>query len=253
MFAYSELKSFFRELIGRCDVFTFAGAVDAGRAGTPRTAILRHDVDVDVEAAVALTEVEAELGIRSTLFFLTGADTYNLASATNRRHLRRLAENGFEVALHFDPLLYPDCGDDELMPALQREADWLADISGQPVRSVSLHNPSTHGRYPRFEGFLNAYDPMFFDPDFYLSDSCMSFRGKDPFEFVKKADEHALQVLLHPLLYSETGALYPELFGRFLNRFADRIDETLQVNATYVEQMGGRSLMQSACAGEAAR
>jgi hypothetical protein len=242
MFAYSELRRFFGELLRHSDVMPFAAAVDAGRAGTPRTTILRHDIDIDVEAAVALTAIEQEFGIRSTLFFLTSCDTYNLATATNRVHLRRLAEQGFEVALHFDPLVYSAQSDDDLLSAVRREAEWLGDISGQAVRSISIHNPSIHGRFPRFEGFINAYDPEFFDPDFYLSDSCMSFRGKDPLEFVRKAEGHGLQILLHPFHYSEAGGGYPEAYRQFLERFAARIGETMKVNHAYVRQMEGRSL-----------
>ena len=242
MFAYRELRRFFEELLKHSEVFSFAGAIEAGRVGTARTTILRHDVDIDVDAAAALADVEAEYGIRSTFFFLTGCDTYNVASAASRRHLRRLAERGFEIALHFDPLLYPELGDDELLPAARREAEWLSQIADAPVRALSLHNPSTHGRYPRFDGFINAYDPPFFDPEFYLSDSCMGFRDKDPFDFVRLAGQHGLQVLLHPFHYSDTGGGYPECYAAFLKRFAKRIDDTMQVNQTYVRQMAGRPL-----------
>jgi hypothetical protein len=242
MFAYFELRRFYEELVRHSEVFSFAGASEAGRVGTPRTTIMRHDVDIDVEAAVAMAGIEAEYGISSTFFFLTGCDTYNVASAANRRHLRRLTEQGFEVALHFDPLLYPELGDGELLPAARREADWLAEIAGQPVRSLSLHNPSMHGRYPAFEGFANAYDPLFFDPDFYLSDSCMSFRGKDPFEFVRRAERHGLQILLHPFHYSETGGGYPEGYRQYFERLAARIGETMKVNPAFVSQTDGRSL-----------
>jgi hypothetical protein len=243
MFAYSQLRRFFEALRRHSDVFSFAGAVDSGRVGTPRTTIMRHDVDIDVEAAVAMAGVEEELGIRSTFFFLVGCDTYNVATAANRAHLRRLAERGFEVALHFDPLLYSDRPDGALAAAADREAEWLADISGAPVRSVSIHNPSVHGRYPRFDKYINAYDPDYFDADRYLSDSCMGFRGKDPLEFVRKAEHECLQILLHPFHYSGSGGGYPECYAEFLKRFAARIDETMQVNPTYVSQMGGRSLL----------
>lgn len=244
MFAYSQLRQFFEELLRHSEVMSFAAAVDSGRAGTPRTTILRHDVDIDVDAAAAIAGIEQEYGISSTFFFLTGCDTYNVATATNRAHLRGLAERGFEVALHFDPLVYPAQSDDDLLAAVRREADWLGDISGQAVRSISVHNPSIHGRFPRFEGFINAYDREYFDPDFYLSDSCMSFRGKDPLEFVRKAERHGLQILLHPFHYSENGGGYPEGYRQYFERLAARIGETMKVNHGYVSQMDGRSLIE---------
>lgn len=243
MFAYRDVKLFFGELLKHSEVFSFASVIDAGRVGTPRTTIMRHDVDIDIEAAVELAQIEAECGIRSTFFFLTGCDTYNVASSINRRHLQKLATEGFDIGLHFDPLLYPELTNDDLLPAVRKEVNWLSSIAGRQVLSISLHNPSTHGRYPLFPGFINAYEPDFFDPDFYLSDSCMQFRDKDPLEFIRKAEHHCLQILLHPFHYSEAGAGYPECYSAFLKRFAARIHESMQVNKTYVRQMNGRPLL----------
>src|SRR5579859_3672042 len=68
--------------------------------------ILRHAVDLDILPARRLAELEAEVGVRSTFFFLVSGHTYNPASIQNRPHLRALVNLGFEIGLHFDPTLY---------------------------------------------------------------------------------------------------------------------------------------------------
>lgn len=246
MFSYKELREFFAKLSATATVLPFDAAARQGMLTSANTVIMRHDIDVDIYAAMRVAEIESEFDIRSTFFFLTGCEMYNLASPAGRQALRSLVENGFEVGLHFDPLLYPEASGQGLSTAVEREAAWIADISGQAVRSISLHNPSVHKQFPRFDGFINAYDPAFFDPDFYMSDSCMGFRGKDPFKFVELVRERSLQILLHPFHYSEDGGGYPGLYRAYIDRLARRIDDAMQVNSTFVQQMGGRPLIEVA-------
>ena len=58
----------------------------AGFDGAPADGdlILRHDVDLSLEAAVAMAEVEAEAGAWSTWFLMTRSVFYNLDSAAGR-------------------------------------------------------------------------------------------------------------------------------------------------------------------------
>jgi hypothetical protein len=62
----------------------------------------------------------------------------------------------------------------------------------------------------------------------------MSFRGKDPFTFVEAARERPVQVLLHPLHYTDAGQSYPEIFADRLRDIAHRMDEEfLRYNRGY--------------------
>src|SRR5438270_703082 len=62
--------------------------------------ILRHDVDLSLEAAVALAELEAEENVWSTWFMMTRSIFYNLDSAEGERTLNRLRELGHRVGHH---------------------------------------------------------------------------------------------------------------------------------------------------------
>jgi hypothetical protein len=70
--------------------------------GTKPPAFMRHDVDVDIAAAVALAEVDASLGFASTFFVSLQSPFFNLLSTPGLRSIERLAEMGHEIAAHID-------------------------------------------------------------------------------------------------------------------------------------------------------
>ena len=62
--------------------------------------LLRHDVDLSLDAALEMAELEAELGARSTYLLMTQSVFYNLGSSQGRRALNRLRELEHGVGLH---------------------------------------------------------------------------------------------------------------------------------------------------------
>ena len=62
--------------------------------------ILRHDIDLSLDAALRLAELEAAAGARATYFLMTESVFYNLASDEGERTLERLRELGHRVGLH---------------------------------------------------------------------------------------------------------------------------------------------------------
>jgi len=237
IFSYAEFTQFVHHMKDIGKVIPFVEWDHSSNA-----ILLRHDVDFDIEAAYQLALVEAECDIRSTFFFLTTCHTYNPFSSTNRNKLREMSKMGFEIGLHFDPTIYGDANREDLTAFVNHEAGMLTSIIGTPVNSISLHNPSVHGLYPLFEGYCNAYDPKFFSDKSYISDSRMDFRGKNPYEFVEKVKEHPIQILLHPLHYSEHRLSYPEIFYEHLKKYANDIHDAFLINSTYSKQISPMDL-----------
>ena len=147
-----------------------------------------------------------------------------------------MADMGFEIGLHFDPTVYGDADDERLQHYADREAEMLADVVGRRVESISLHFPSVHGRFPILAGYRNAYDPRIFSDDCYLSDSLMAFRGKDPFEFVARAKDRTIQILLHPMHFSESARTYLQTIHASLGVWLDDFDHSFRANKTYAAQ-----------------
>lgn len=211
------------------------------RAPTGCGIILRHDVDIHVRPAYEMSRIEKGCGVTSTYFFLTTSNTYNVNSAENRKLIKEMADDDFEIGLHFDPTVYGDITNEELQKKVETEAALIELVSERKVHSISLHNPSIHGQYPVFDGFINAYDPKFFQPDNYMSDSRLSFRDKVPIEFIEKARNTRLQVLLHPMFYMESGT-YVGLIEGLVYAYVDELDYSCSLNPQYQEEIGGRSL-----------
>lgn len=226
-FKYESLKEFILFMKGITKIISFTNWDGCN------CIILRHDVDFDLRAAYNLSLIEKECGVESTFFIMTTCDTYNPLSARNRQMLLEMANNDFEIGLHFDPTIYGDIPSNELKNKVGMEAKILESIIDQKIKSISLHNPSVNGQYPLFKGYINAYHKDFFTDESYLSDSCMNFRGKDPLEFILKAKEEPIQILLHPLHYTENGENYIGIFRKFILNLTKTIDKNFKVNPTY--------------------
>ena len=72
---------------------------------TDGTVILRHDVDLSLDAALRMAELEHDAGASATYFLMTESVFYNLDSSEGVAAIARLRELGHRVALH---AVYPN-------------------------------------------------------------------------------------------------------------------------------------------------
>ncbi|MFO7618473.1 MAG: hypothetical protein R6W91_02275, partial [Thermoplasmata archaeon] len=124
--------------------------------------ILRHDVDLDIRSARALSKLEKKLNVLSTYFIMASNYYYNPLFPGNSNILREIASDGFEIGLHFDPSIYGNIKPGELLKKVKTECAVLENAAGVPITSISLHNPSLNGMYPMFRGYKNAYSKEIF-------------------------------------------------------------------------------------------
>lgn len=201
--------------------------------------LLRHDIDFDINKAFILSQIENDMEVKSTYFVLTSSDYYNPASKQNRSLLQKMNNLGFEIGLHFDCSVYGEINLDQMTKKVQIEKSILEDIIGNQVPSISLHAPSVNNQFPVFEGYNNAYSDKFFNPERYISDSCMNFREKNIYEFINKAKTNLIQVLLHPIHFSNKGYNYVSIFYEyFKGRINDFDTEIRLLNKTYNKEIG---------------
>ena len=106
--------------------------------GEPREGdvILRHDIDLSLDAALRMAELEADAGAGATYFLMTGSVFYNLGSEEGERALGRLRELGHRVGLH---AVYPRLDLDDRF---------------DPV--IAWHNPDPEYMRAPVEGALNV-------------------------------------------------------------------------------------------------
>jgi hypothetical protein len=183
-----------------------------------RQLIVRHDVDVSLESACRMAEVERDLSVSATYLVLVRSEFYNPFSAAAERHLRRLVELGHEIGLHLDASLYGDAWGD-LEAAGARECALLEAVVGAPVRIVSFHRPAQRlvGLDRTLAGRHHAYQPRFATEIGYCSDSRGGWRHGRPLDHPAVAEGRALQLLTHPVWWD---AFAGEGVVDRLNRFA---------------------------------
>lgn len=193
---YGALLDRFREL-------GYAAVSYAAADPTAHHLILRHDIDMSIQAALPLAEVEAERGMQAHYFVLLRTEMYNPWSAAGRRDLLRLAAFGHEVGLHFDASLYPD-DDAAVDAAVAHECATLEALLDGKVALVSFHRPVRHlqGREGMVGGRRHAYEPRFFSEMGYCSDSRGGWHHGHPLDHPAVKSGHALQLLTHPIWWS---------------------------------------------------
>jgi len=175
--------------------------------------LLRHDVDLSLDAALQMAALEAEEGASATYFLMTESVFYNLASIEGVGAAARLRELGHRVGLH---AVYPTATLDERF---------------DPV--VAWHNPDPEYMAAPIPGAVNVMQEGFFDPPTYRSDSNQRWRSGCPHEELRSGGFPWLQLLTHPEIWVYPGAtmgatmramLDAERERRLVQLAEDRID-----------------------------
>lgn len=185
----------YRELLGHAKAggYRFTGFDGAPRDGD---LVLRHDVDLSLEAAVALAEVEAQAGAFSTWFLMTRSAFYNLDSARGEWALERLRALGGRIAHH---AVWPN-----------------VDLDARFEPLVAWHNPDPDYMSAPVAGATNVMAPPWFDPAHYRSDSNQRWRGECPHGSLARGEPSWLQLLTHPEIWVFEGATMRETMESFL-------------------------------------
>lgn len=176
---------------------------------------LRHDVDLSLEAALEMAELEADEGVATTYLLMTRSVFYNLASHEGERAIARLRELGHQVGLH------------AVHPEVELDARF------DPI--VAWHNPEPAFMTAPIDGVVNVMEQTHFDPATYRSDSNHRWRSGCPHDELRAAAFPWLQLLVHPEIWVYPGSTMAATMQAMLDaqrahRFAllrdDRIDLT---------------------------
>jgi hypothetical protein len=175
--------------------------------------LVRHDVDLSLDAALEMAELEAEEGAVATYLLMTGSVFYNLASHEGDNAIARLRALGHRVGLH---AVHPVA---------------ILDERFDPV--IAWHNPDPDYMTAPIDGAVNPMGDAYFAPDSYRSDSNQRWRSDCPHEGLRSARFAWLQLLVHPEIWVYPGATMGETMRAMLDaqrehRYAllaeDRID-----------------------------
>jgi len=158
---------------------------------------LRHDIDLSLDAALQMAELETEVGVLATYLLMTESVFYNLASGEGIAAIARLRELGHRVGLH---AVYPNVELDERFDGV-----------------VSWHNPESAYMSEQIPGATNVYAEPYFSPSAYRSDSNQHWRSGCPHEELRGGSFPWLQILVHPEIWVYQGATMGQTMRSMLN------------------------------------
>ena len=173
----------------------------------PGDVLLRHDVDLSLDAAVRVAELEAQHAVRATYFLMTRSAFYNLASHEGEDAIGRLRKLGHRVAHH---AVYPH-----------------VDLDARFDRVVAWHNPDPEFMTAPIDGATNVMSEPWFVPGHYRSDSNQYWRSGCPHEELARGDLEWVQLLTHPEIWVYPGQTMRETMLAMLDSARERDLERL--------------------------
>ncbi|WP_121742832.1 polysaccharide deacetylase family protein [Natronorubrum halophilum] len=230
-FSYDFYRTLLRSLQSRFEVRTLSEYPDCRSSNEP-IAFVRHDVDVCLDEAVTMAQVEYQLGISSTYMILPETSLYDLEA--KRDSLITIQDFGHEIGLHCDLDSEPSDSRNGtnsvgsgLLPEertqIEAARNRLESIGVGPIESLSFHQPTERllGGPPTVAGMVNAYSSELLSS--YISDSRGRWREGSPIRTVSTAsDVDTFQLLTHPVWWTHDHE--PPL--ERLSTVAKRIDVT---------------------------
>jgi hypothetical protein len=168
----------------------------------PGDLLLRHDVDLSLDAALTMAELEAKEGASATYFLMTESVFYNLASKEGAAAIAALRELGHRIGLH---AVYPSTArDDRFDPVL------------------AWHNPDPEYMRTPVDGVVNVMQEGWFDPPTYRSDSNHRWRSGCPHEELRAGSFPWLQLLTHPEIWVYRGSTMGQTMRAMLDAERER-------------------------------
>lgn len=205
--------------------------------------LLRHDIDLSVDAAYEMAKIEYELGIRATYFWRLNSTFYSLMSQHDHPKFKTIHDEwGHYCGLHFDPLFYEQNGL-ELYDGIKRDNAILSLIAGQEIKVLSQHRPASLGmtqdsaEHQELMRFF-AYNPRYTQGAKYISDSARNWREGDLTQHIGK--HHHIQVLVHPVWWGKEDKDWQstcrDVESRAANIIHGKMDIFIERNIGYLEK-----------------
>jgi hypothetical protein len=163
--------------------------------------LVRHDIDISVDAALEMAEIEHQLEVTTSYYVRLHCPLYNVMEQETLAKILAIQGMGHEMGLHYEAGFFEAMGRDPLQ-GITNDIDILEKLTGTRVQSISQHLPSLSRVYPElWEKYIDAYQPMLARDIPYFGDSgrhwregCISHKiGKYP----------RFHTLIHPYAWTK--------------------------------------------------
>jgi hypothetical protein len=160
-----------------------------------RFLLIRHDIDVSVDAALEMATVEREFGIKTSYYVRLHCPYYNILEQETLKKILMIRDMGHEIGLHYEALFFKALGFN-VVTGIFRDIRILEDILSAKIKSISQHNPSLSDVYPELWGkYIDAYSPLLVKDVKYFGDSGRRWREGCISEKIGKYEQ--IHVLIH--------------------------------------------------------
>jgi hypothetical protein len=165
-----------------------------------RLCLLRHDVDIDPEAAARIARIEHECGVAATYFVMVRSPVYNAFGRANEMFFREIVDLGHRIGLHYDLAFRPYVRPTDEW--IRREAAVLESMLGVEVNVVSFHQPTfgaEDARSVQSEGMISAFD---FPGFVYVSDANKAMPEGSFVRLFSEALIQRIHLCIHPIWWA---------------------------------------------------
>lgn len=205
---------------------------------------MRHDVDVSLEKAFAMAQIEKDLGIKSTYMVMTDSKLYDLNDSSSIEQLDEIMTLGHEIGLHIQ--MRESSGISSFEKAIAPACKRLEEKIDSPVLSFAFHKPGSPSearelfRLPlKISNRINAYAVELTGIDYESKPPLKSYLGDSRGQSLVRVklmnyNEPLLQLLIHPIwwgLYPESGksvcAFYREKTQSYQEELRSKIKDAI--------------------------
>lgn len=210
--------------------------------------VLRHDIEFSIDRAFQMAEVEAEEGISSSYFVQITNNAYNPFSKKNVEILKKINAMGHHLGLHYHR--GNTVSVEKVIKDVQFQAEILSKMIDVEIDRFSFHRPLKEHLEANISipGLINTYGSQFFvltdNPDDnlsikYIADSNHQWKyGKATYDYFNKFKR--IQLLIHPLSWSEEGADHLNNFKMIMQEKHDEMVQTIEMEWKYFDLLRGK-------------
>jgi hypothetical protein len=224
-FTYTQYKNFLKTLLKDYDFISFSRA-KYNPEQTEKTVLLRHDIDQSLEKALAMSEIETDLGISATYFlFLKSPFSYD-----EEKIIQQVIEKNHHIGLHFDYSNYAIKTISQLSFQIKKEADFIQNYFGIKVDAVSFHRPFDIKFFNKLELSIypHSYESFFTENYKYFSDSRGEWRFGDPLKSVEYKNRENLHILIHPIWWNRNSIPPEQTINNFNQYYSQKFKKFLK-------------------------
>jgi len=198
--------------------------------------ILRHDIDISLEPALKIAEIEYKKNIFSTYFILFHSPFYNPFSTKSTQIIKKIRKMGHKIGLHYDSSYYIQ---NNLSPnkMIKHELEVFNQHFNDEINLISAHQPTINKKIQLKlnKKIINVDSLKFRKNRKYISDSVQNWREGSIEKFT---DYSQLYILTHPIWWTKKGLsrklILKELVGGKFDEYKKSIKELKKLQDQYL-------------------